>query len=84
MTSFRRKRLGDILVAKGAITAARINEALARGDNRQKRIGEILMAEGLITEEILARSLAEQRDLRYVDRTDFRIAPEWWEKVKPR
>ena len=47
MTSFRRKRLGEILVAKGVITATRINEALVRGDNRQKRIGEILLAEGL-------------------------------------
>jgi type IV pilus assembly protein PilB len=75
MTSFRRKRLGEILVAKGVITAARINEELARSDNRQQRIGEILMAAGLITEEVLAQSLAEQRDLRYMDLTDFRIAP---------
>ena len=81
MTSFRRKRLGEILVAKGVITATRINEALARGDNRQKRIGEILLAEGLITEELLAQSLAEQRDLRYVDLAEHRINPAFFELV---
>jgi type II secretory ATPase GspE/PulE/Tfp pilus assembly ATPase PilB-like protein len=81
MTSFRRKRLGEILVAKGAVTAARINEALARGDNRQKRIGEILLAEGLITEELLAQSLAEQRDLRYADLAEHRINPAFYESV---
>ncbi len=78
MTSFRRKRLGDILVAKGMVSAARITEALAKAD-RGKRIGEILMDEGIITEEALAQSLAEQRDLRYVDLTDFRIAPALFE-----
>ena len=81
MTSFRRKRLGEILVAKGVITATRINEALARGDNRQKRIGEILLAEGLITEELLAQSLAEQRDLRYIDLTEHRINPAFFDFV---
>jgi len=75
MTSFRRKRLGEILTAKGIVTMERINEALARGDNRAKRIGEILLAEGIITEEHIAQALAEQRDFRYVDLKDFRITP---------
>jgi len=81
MTSFRRRRLGEILAAKGIVTAARINEALARGDNRAKRIGEILMAEGLITEEHIAQALAEQRDLRYRDLGDFRVSPAFFETI---
>ena len=81
MTSFRRRRLGEILAAKGVATAARINEAMARADNRLKRIGEILMAEGLITEEHLAQALAEQRDLRYVDLAEFRIDPTFFESI---
>ncbi len=80
MTSFRRKRLGDILVAKGVVTDARIAEALSRAD-RGRRIGEILLAEGIITEEVLARALAEQRDLRYVDLTDYRINPGFFETI---
>ncbi len=80
MTSFRRKRLGEILTAKGAVTAARINEALTNAD-RGKRIGEVLLAEGLITEELLAQSLAEQRDLRYVGLTDHRVNPAFFEFI---
>jgi type IV pilus assembly protein PilB len=81
MTSFRRKRLGEILAAKRIVTASRINEALAKADNRQKRIGEVLMAEGLITEEQLAQSLAEQRDLRYIDLSEFRVNPAFFETI---
>jgi type IV pilus assembly protein PilB len=81
MTSFRRKRLGDILVGRGIVTQAQINEVLARTDGRQKRIGELLMSEGMITEDILAKTLAEQRDLRYIDLTDFHINPKFFEKV---
>ena len=83
MTSFRRKRLGDILVAKGVVTQAQITEILSKTNDRQKRIGEVLEAEGLITEEVLARALAEQRDLRYLDLTGFRIAPQLLEEVPP-
>jgi type IV pilus assembly protein PilB len=81
MTSYRRRRLGEILAAKGIVTASRIDEAMAKADNRQKRIGEILMAEGLITEEQLAQALAEQRDLRYLDLADFRISPAFFETI---
>jgi len=81
MTSFRRKRLGDILVGRGIVTQEQINDVLARTDGRQKRIGELLMSEGMITEDILAKTLAEQRDLRYIDLTDFHINPKFFEKI---
>jgi type IV pilus assembly protein PilB len=81
MTSYRRKRLGEILSAKGIVTSSRINEELAKTENRHKRIGEVLLAEGLITEEQLAQSLAEQRDLRYIDLADFRVSPAFFETI---
>ncbi len=81
MTSFRRKRLGDILVAKGVVSQAQIADILTKTGGRQKRIGEMLEAGGLITEEVLARALAEQRNLRYLDLTGFRISPRFLEKV---
>jgi type IV pilus assembly protein PilB len=81
MTSFRRKRLGDILSAKGIVTQDQVEQALAKRDGRGRRLGELLMDEGLITEEALAQSLAEQRDLRYVDLKDFRVKPELVEKI---
>ena len=66
-SSYRRKRIGDILVAKGLVTQRQINDILPNTDGSHIRLGELLVAEGLVTEENLARSLAEQRDLRYVD-----------------
>ncbi len=81
MTSLRRRRLGDILVAKNIVTQERINEILTKTSGRERRIGDILLAEGLITEEILAQALAEQRGLRYTDLVDFRISPAFFETI---
>ena len=81
MTSSRRKRIGEIIVAKGILTQAQVNDVLVRADGREKRIGELLVNEGLITEEVLAQALAEQRDLRYADLIDFRVAPMFFETI---
>ena len=54
-------------MAKGLVTQRQINDILPKTDGSHIRLGELLVAEGLVTEENLARSLAEQRDLRYVD-----------------
>jgi type IV pilus assembly protein PilB len=81
MTSFRRKRLGEILSAKGIITEQQLNEVLRRTNGSQKRLGECLIEERLITEEVLAQALAEQRGLRYTDLVDFRITPKFFETM---
>jgi type IV pilus assembly protein PilB len=81
MTSFRRRRLGEILSAKGILTEDQISEVLRRTNGSQKRLGECLIDERLITEEILAQALAEQRGLRYADLMDFRIAPVFFETM---
>ena len=80
MTSFRRRRLGDILTAKGVVTQDQINELLAKTD-RGKRIGELLVDESLVSEEDLAMALAEQRGLRYHDLKDFRINPKFTDMI---
>ena len=64
MTSFRRKRLGDILLAKGIVTQEQIDELLLKTDGRQKRIGELLAAEGLVSEEQLLQLMAYIKTLK--------------------
>ncbi len=81
MTSFRRKRLGDILTAMGVVTQEQITAVLSKTDGRERRTGELLLAEGLLTEEALAKALAEQRGLRYVDLSDFRITAGFFETI---
>jgi mannitol/fructose-specific phosphotransferase system IIA component len=61
MGSDRRRRLGEILGAKGYVTEAKISQLLSRAQNAGKMIGEILIEEGYITEEVLASALEEQR-----------------------
>jgi type IV pilus assembly protein PilB len=81
MTSFRRRRLGEILIAKGIATQQQIEEALRRTDGRERRIGEILTAEGLLSEDELARALAEQRGLGYAELLDFHIPQKFFETI---
>jgi co-chaperonin GroES (HSP10) len=81
MTSFRRKRIGDIFVSKGLVTQEQINGILPKTDGTRIRLGELLVAEGLVSEEDLAKSLAEQRDLRYVDLMGFRIDAKFIETI---
>jgi len=73
MTAYRRRRIGDILTAKGIVNQEQIDNLLLKSAGRQRRIGEMLIAEGLVTEEALFQSLAEQRGLRYADLKDFHI-----------
>ncbi len=81
MISFRRRRLGDILVAKGIATQEQIAEVLAKANGSHKRIGQLLEDNGLISEETLARTLAEQRDLQYADLARFRIPSRFLETI---
>ena len=81
MTSFRRRRLGEILSAKGIVTQEQVAEVLSKNGGSRMRIGELLAAEGLVTEEVLARTLAEQRDLRYADLKEFHINAKFFETI---
>ncbi len=81
MSAFRRKRLGDILAAKGLVTPEQVAEVLSKNNGSRRRIGELLVDEGLLDEEMLAQALAEQRDLRYLDLATFHIMPRFLETI---
>lgn len=81
MASFRRKRIGDILVAKRLVTQAQIDAILSKTDGMSIRLGERLVEDGLVSDEALAQSLAEQRDLRYAELTGFRISSKFQETI---
>lgn len=54
-------RLGEILIAQGAISARQLEAALSRTTATGRRIGEELVAEGLLSPERVARALRLQR-----------------------
>ena len=69
---FRRKKLGDILLEQGDITADQLAYALDKQQTTRERLGVICLADGLISDIALAKGLAEQFGLEYIDLKGFR------------
>ena len=59
-------RLGDILVARGFVTEAKVNEALKLQDRLGKRMGQIIIDKGWASENDVLRALGEQLDIPFV------------------
>ena len=62
-----RPRLGDLLMRKGLITQEQLTEALVESRSSGELLGRILIRRGHIFGDELARSLAEQLNLPYVN-----------------
>ena len=62
-----RPLLGTILADRGLIDPGRLAEALAEAQATGRRVGEVLLRKGWVYEQELARALASQYELEYVD-----------------
>jgi hypothetical protein len=62
-----RPRLGDLLLAKGLITAEQLAEGLAESREKGELLGRVLIRRGFVFEDELARTLAAQLGLPYVN-----------------
>jgi hypothetical protein len=62
-----RPQLGSLLLGKGLITEAQLDEALAERRERGGLLGETLVRLGFIFEDELARVLAEQTEMPFVN-----------------
>ncbi|HEX5799936.1 MAG TPA: hypothetical protein VFY02_07510 [Gaiellaceae bacterium] len=63
--------LGALLIAAGHITEAKLAEALHEGSETGERIGEVVVRRGWATEDEIAKLLAEQWQLGYVERSSI-------------
>ena len=63
--------LGRLLVEAGLLTDAQVEDALFEGSQTGERLGEIAVRRGMLSEEDLARTLADQWSLSYVDRSSI-------------
>jgi hypothetical protein len=70
-TGEERTPLGALLVAEGLLNDVQLHQALHLGSQTGERLGEIVVRQGLASEEDVARLLAEQWDLGYVDRASI-------------
>lgn len=62
-----KRRLGEILVAGGAVTAEQLAHALAEQPTRQLPLGQTLLALGYTTDEVMRQALSSQLGVPYID-----------------
>ena len=70
-----RMRLGELLVAQGVVTPAQLETALAERKRSGRRLGRILVEDGIAREETIARALAVQLRIPYLELTLQALAP---------
>ena len=70
------KKLGEILVSMGLCTSEQLTFAEARAKTKNVRIGELLVSEGLIKDHDLAKALATQNGLEYIDLNSVSVSNE--------
>ncbi len=63
----RKKRIGEILKGWGLVTDSGIEEALTYAQAEGMRMGEALVALGLVDENDVAKALANQFNMDYID-----------------
>jgi hypothetical protein len=63
-----RKKIGELLIAAGVVTEEQVRAALGRrGTPGAQRLGEVLVSQGLCTPVDIARALATQHGLPFVE-----------------
>ncbi len=60
-------RMGDLLVAAGAITEDELQQALALQKEKGTRLGRTLLESGLISQELLVATLTQQLGVEFID-----------------
>jgi uncharacterized coiled-coil protein SlyX len=61
--------LGQLLVDAGLLSQTQLDDALFEGSRTGERVGEVVVRRGHVTEDDVARLLAEQWGLEYVERS---------------
>ena len=69
-----RKRLGELLLEKGAITQPQLDACLATQKQTYERLGVLLVQGGYVTEDLLASALSEALGISLVQLAE---APDW-------
>ncbi|TLM70282.1 MAG: type II secretion system protein GspE [Actinobacteria bacterium] len=73
MTAASGKRLGRILVQSGVITTEQLDEALAQSGDRS--LPSVLGELGYATDEAIAKAVADQMGLTYIDLGNYELDP---------
>jgi MSHA biogenesis protein MshE len=69
-------QVGSLLIRDSVITSEQLDEALGEKERSGTRVGDILVERGWATTADLARALAEQWNLEFVDILTTEVEPE--------
>ncbi len=72
----KRLRLGDLLIAEGAITREQFDQAFAEQKRSGKRLGKVLIEKGLVDEDQLHQLLSKQLRVPFMDLRHTQLQPE--------
>ncbi len=75
LSSAARRRIGDVLVSRGAITAEQLEAALEIQRTTPKVLGQILIEQGMLGENDLLAALAAKVGMEFVDLGEYAIDP---------
>jgi type IV pilus assembly protein PilB len=73
-TARRRVRLGELLVEAGLISQAQLQQALEQQNATGERLGKVLVSMGVATQDSIARAVASQLGIEYVNLQTTTIA----------
>jgi len=71
-----KKRLGELLIQRGALTPEQLEQALAVQREEKELLGEILLRIGAVRQADLGKALAEQHGVPYVALEDEDVDPQ--------
>ena len=63
----KRQRLGEILLEWGVVQRSELKDAMKVAQGSKKRLGEVLVELGFADEDSVAKALAKQHNMEYVD-----------------
>jgi type IV pilus assembly protein PilB len=81
--SFKRKNIGIILMEMGYLNPDNLPIIIEKLTTTRRRFGDIAVSEGLISEENLAKALAVQFGLEYIDLRNFKMDSELLNQLPP-
>jgi len=76
-----RKKIGDVLIAKGLITTKQLNSALEEQKSSGGKLGQILINRKLISENELTEAISERLDIQKISLKSLVIDPHIISKV---
>lgn len=68
------KKIGEILVLQGACKPDQVETALGIQKGAGKRLGEVMIDAGMVTEDDVAKAMARQYRMEYVDLSDPKVS----------